>query len=160
MNIADKKVQRLIDAENKRIALRDQFAATAPITLDQVLAVSGDPDADMQGDHTRVAVYALWAIMRYEYADAMMAERRKTMFEAAEEQKPTTAFALDGSHDNPENKEGWIVYAADTCPVLWCTAVDVMLRDGSIALNRRADSLSWKRTPAPGRIVAYRVVQP
>lgn len=91
----EKKVQDLIDAEYKRIALRDQLAATAPITLDQVLTVFGDPEADMLDDHTRAAVYGIWAMMRYEYADAMMTERRRTMFEATEEQKPTTAVRPD-----------------------------------------------------------------
>lgn len=77
----EKKVQNLIDAEYKRIALRDQFALVA------LQGLSSKPETSRSIEHivNRVAADA------YAYADAMMAERRRTMFEAAEEQKPTTA---------------------------------------------------------------------
>ena len=73
--MCEEKVKPVITAECDRVALRDQFATTAPITIEQVLEVYGDPEADMQGDHTRAAVYAVWSTLRYEYADAMMVER-------------------------------------------------------------------------------------
>lgn len=58
-----------------KLILRDRFAYNAPITLEQVLVVFGDPEANMQNDDTRAAVNGLWSFMRYEYADAMLAER-------------------------------------------------------------------------------------
>lgn len=156
----EKKVQNIIDAEYKRIALRDQFASSAPVTLEQVLAVFGDPDANMQGNHTRVAVYALWAMMRYEYADAMMTERRRTMFEAAEEQAHPTSIPYSKSGQPGPGADGWIKHDSDVCPVLGCISVDMKFRNGSVSLNRRADALVWVRSKEPAGIVAYRVVRP
>lgn len=56
------------------ISLRDYFAAHAPIGFDAALDAYGAAQLD-QADWDPFMV--LWAYMRYQYADAMLAERDK-----------------------------------------------------------------------------------
>jgi hypothetical protein len=61
------------------ISLRDYFAAQAPIDAKMVLAVWGDeslagPPSD---DRARASFMAVWALLRYEYADAMLEHRKQ-----------------------------------------------------------------------------------
>ena len=54
--------------------LRDWFAAQAPITFEVVmLTYGGEPHITQDVD--RAAFFAVWAMLRYEYADAMLAAR-------------------------------------------------------------------------------------
>lgn len=57
--------------------LRDDMAMNAPVTFFQALSIWGDPSVNLHDDRTRAAFYAVWAGLRYEYADAML-EARKT----------------------------------------------------------------------------------
>lgn len=62
---------------NGGMSLRDYFAAHAPVDAKMALAVWGK-DANLAGppadDAARAAFMAVWALLRYEYADAMVAE--------------------------------------------------------------------------------------
>ena len=61
----------------EHMSLRDYFAAHAPITLEDVLAVGGWRDATvLQEDVGRAAVFAVWSGLRYEYADQMLEARK------------------------------------------------------------------------------------
>ena len=54
--------------------LRDWFAAQAPITFEFVmLAYGGEPHITQDAD--RAAFFAVWTMLQYEYADAMLAAR-------------------------------------------------------------------------------------
>lgn len=54
------------------MTLRDYFAAKAPVTFDVVtLAYGGEPSITQDVD--RAAFFAVWAMLQYEYADAMIA---------------------------------------------------------------------------------------
>ncbi|WP_191569165.1 hypothetical protein [Paracoccus yeei] len=54
--------------------LRDWFAAHAPITFDVVMLVyGGEPHITQDAD--RAAFFAVWTMLQYEYADAMLAAR-------------------------------------------------------------------------------------
>lgn len=104
ITVEEKKAQDLIDAEYKRIAQRDQFAMAALQGLCSKPETSGSID--------RIVNRApLIAAEAYSYADAMMAERRKTMFEAAEEQKPTTAQGVSAN----EALRQLVGYVEDMC---------------------------------------------
>lgn len=72
--------------ETGAMTLRDQFA----VVVLQGLCSKPETSRSIEHIANRVAAEA------YAYADAMMAERRISMFEAAEEQKPTTAVSPQG----------------------------------------------------------------
>lgn len=56
------------------MSLRDYFAAQAPITFEVVmLTYGGEPHITQDAD--RAAFFAVWTMLRYEYADAMLAAR-------------------------------------------------------------------------------------
>lgn len=55
--------------------LRDKLAMAAPITFEVALRVWGDSDVNLSDDTTRAMFFAVWALARYEYADAMLEER-------------------------------------------------------------------------------------
>jgi hypothetical protein len=60
------------------MSLRDWFAGQAPVTLfDAAMACgwSSLDAADMAQDSHRVVLWAVMTLMRYEYADAMLATR-------------------------------------------------------------------------------------
>ena len=57
------------------IALRDYFAARAPITYDEVVRIYGC--AMPNDDVGRASFMTVWALLRYEYADAMLVQRRE-----------------------------------------------------------------------------------
>jgi hypothetical protein len=59
------------------ISKRDYFAANSPIGFGVALRVWGDPDVDLNDDTTRAAFLSVWAMLRGEYADAMLAEGAK-----------------------------------------------------------------------------------
>lgn len=59
------------------MTLRDYFAAHAPVELGTVLKVYGDENADLFLDNVRASYMAILAMVRYEYADAMLTEREK-----------------------------------------------------------------------------------
>lgn len=59
------------------MSLRDFFASKSPITFEQVKKVYGDDNPDMADDLTRKVFYGTWALMNYEYADAMLSERNE-----------------------------------------------------------------------------------
>lgn len=56
--------------------LRDDMAMNAPITFEQALRIWGDDSVDLFSDPTRATFYAVWASLRYEYADAMLEARK------------------------------------------------------------------------------------
>ncbi len=51
---------------------RDYFAAHAPIDFDFALRIWGDPESNLLLDSNRETFLAMWAFLRYEYADAMI----------------------------------------------------------------------------------------
>lgn len=60
------------------MTIRDYFAATAPVTVQDAIDVSGYKDRDcLKHDADRNVVFAVLTTMRYEYADAMLAERKQ-----------------------------------------------------------------------------------
>lgn len=62
----------------KQCISRDYFAATAPVTVQDAIDVSGYKDRDcLKHDADRNVVFAVLTTMRYEYADAMLAERKQ-----------------------------------------------------------------------------------
>lgn len=60
------------------VTLRDHFAVKAPIDFNVVCRAWGGDDPNLLEDKTRAAFFAVWALLRYEWADAMLAERAKT----------------------------------------------------------------------------------
>lgn len=68
--------ERIENYGDAGMTLRDYFAAKAPITFEQVKQIYGDDDPDMQNDMVRATVYSIWALARYEYADAMLREKK------------------------------------------------------------------------------------
>lgn len=59
------------------VSKRDYFAANAPVSFDVALRVWGDPEVNLHDDETRKAFFGVWALLRGEYADAMLAEFAK-----------------------------------------------------------------------------------
>lgn len=58
--------------------LRDYFASNAPVTVQDAIDVSGYKDRDcLKHDADRNVVFAVLTMMRYEYADAMLSERKR-----------------------------------------------------------------------------------
>ena len=57
----------------EHVNLRDWFAGSAPITIDDAMYVCGDISLAL--DSERAVLLATLALMRYEYADAMLAKR-------------------------------------------------------------------------------------
>ncbi|MBS7703283.1 hypothetical protein [Chelatococcus asaccharovorans] len=55
------------------MCLRDYYAAHAPVDYLAAMAVHGGRP-NLNNDQERAAFFAVWALMRYEYADAMIAE--------------------------------------------------------------------------------------
>lgn len=56
---------------------RDMLAMTAPVTLEQAVFAAGFPSMDdLREESRRVAIWATMAVLRYEYADAMLAARK------------------------------------------------------------------------------------
>lgn len=51
---------------------RDTFALQAPITKDMVDAVWGDTDVNLHDETTRAAYFAVWSLLAYEWADALI----------------------------------------------------------------------------------------
>jgi hypothetical protein len=71
----------------ENIALRDRLASCAPVTMFDAAMACGfhGLEADRMTDRTfRVTVFAVMAVMRYEYADAMIAVRATAATAAAE----------------------------------------------------------------------------
>lgn len=58
------------------MSLRDYLAGQAPITLADAQVIMG-ATFDVNNDKDRAAIMLVLALMRYEYADAMIAERAK-----------------------------------------------------------------------------------
>lgn len=54
--------------------LRDYFATHAPVSLADAVTVFGTYP-DMNSDTERAAFMSVWSLLRYEYADAMLAQR-------------------------------------------------------------------------------------
>lgn len=60
------------------MTLRDWFAGQAPITWGTALQMCGFPnETDICIDSNRATIMAVMAMARFEYADAMLAERAK-----------------------------------------------------------------------------------
>lgn len=57
------------------MTLRDYFAARAPVEYGMVCSTFGETSPNLNNEATRAAIMSVWAFLRYEYADAMMAER-------------------------------------------------------------------------------------
>lgn len=57
------------------MTLRDYFAAKAPVAFGMAVAVWGDDQLALHDDRTRAAFLAVWAMLHYEWADAMLAAR-------------------------------------------------------------------------------------
>jgi len=66
------KSEREVDSD-----LRDDFAINAPIDFDLALSVWGDRSVNFNDDSTRNCFNAVWASLRYEWADAMLEARKK-----------------------------------------------------------------------------------
>jgi len=58
------------------MSLRDYFAAHSPVDYLAAMAVHGGRP-NLNNDHERAAFFAVWALMRREYADAMLSECSK-----------------------------------------------------------------------------------
>ena len=81
------------------LMIRDWLAAQAPITDQMAAYAMGlDDGIDLTCDLNRHALFAVWAMMRYEMADAMLAERSKAMVAPADHSK-TLLNALTGLTD-------------------------------------------------------------
>ena len=52
--------------------LRLAVLANSPITFEFALKVWGDPDVNLHDDTTRHCFFAVWALVQYEYADAVI----------------------------------------------------------------------------------------
>lgn len=61
---------------------RDALAKDAPITIELVEKVWLG-EIDWSNDNTRTCVFAVWALLRYEWADAMIKESDSTAREQA-----------------------------------------------------------------------------
>lgn len=59
------------------ISKQEFFAAQAPVDFDLVARVWGDPDVNLHDEQTRAAFFGVWAMLRVEYANAMLEETAK-----------------------------------------------------------------------------------
>ncbi|PJN96852.1 hypothetical protein CNY89_00135 [Amaricoccus sp. HAR-UPW-R2A-40] len=59
------------------MSMRDWFAGNAPVTAENVTYAMGSTIWDLSSESGRAAFFAVMALLRYEYADAMLAERQK-----------------------------------------------------------------------------------
>lgn len=61
------------------MTLRDYYAAHAPVDVKMALVAWGDPKlaGPPSDDEGRAAFMAVWALLRYDYADAMLEERKR-----------------------------------------------------------------------------------
>jgi hypothetical protein len=58
------------------MTLRDWFAGQAPVPLGDAARVCGwPPEFNLTTDSERATLWAVMAMLRYEYADAMLVER-------------------------------------------------------------------------------------
>lgn len=62
------------NASNGGMTLRDYFAAHAPVSYEAARHVYGG-DGMWNDDCSRAAFFAVWTMLRYEYADAMIEAR-------------------------------------------------------------------------------------
>lgn len=67
----------LFTTHNQGMTLRDYLAAHAPITISDAKEVFGDPDAKMVEEAVCAGVLMIYAMLRYQYADAMIKERKE-----------------------------------------------------------------------------------
>lgn len=68
----------LIESLQTGLSVRDYFASKAPVTVQDAIDVSGYKDRDcLKHDADRNVVFAVLTMMRYEYADAMLSERKR-----------------------------------------------------------------------------------
>lgn len=58
------------------MTLRDYFAAKAPVDFGVAVAVWGENRLALDEDRTRAVFLTVWAMIRYEWADAMLAARK------------------------------------------------------------------------------------
>lgn len=72
----------------ERKKLRDQLAAHAPVDFMAAHQTYGR-ELNLNSDQERAAFFAVWALLRYEYADAMLHER------SAVKPQPVLAFYKD-----------------------------------------------------------------
>lgn len=63
--------------EQYGMSLRDWYAGRAPIGFNMVCKVWGSDDPALTEDPTRAGFFAVWAMLCFEWADAMLAERGK-----------------------------------------------------------------------------------
>lgn len=56
------------------MSLRDWFAGQSPVTFDVVIRVYGG-EPHLTTDADRAAFFAVWTMLQYEYADAMLEAR-------------------------------------------------------------------------------------
>lgn len=62
---------------NSGMSLRDWFAGQAPVTMGDAARVCGwPPEFNLTQDSDRAAFWAVMAMLRFEYADAMIVARR------------------------------------------------------------------------------------
>ena len=77
------------------LTVRDYFAAHAPITLQDAIKTCGYPDGHYIGDDDeRRTVFVMMAMLRTEYADAMIAELREEELTAIQEAAIATGGKL------------------------------------------------------------------
>lgn len=58
-------------------SLRDTLAMHAPISYEVALAVWGDDSPYLHQDLSRASFFSVWAMLQYEWADAMLTARQK-----------------------------------------------------------------------------------
>lgn len=91
------------------MALRDWLAGQAPVAWAEARALCGwSEDEDFTSDSTRAVLFTIMAMLRYQYADAMLAARVTPT--------PVSTFSADAApalaHPTPIQKDPVIVLAA------------------------------------------------
>jgi hypothetical protein len=59
------------------MSLRQYYAAHAPVSYEMACAAWGDQRPFINDDATRAGFMAVWAMLRFEYAEAMLHEERR-----------------------------------------------------------------------------------
>lgn len=57
------------------MSLRDYLAAHAPVSFDAAISAFG-ADPNFNRDNERAAFFAVWSLLRFEYADTMLEARK------------------------------------------------------------------------------------
>ena len=88
--LRDFQVAKALDKfskDAKEQDLRDSFASSSPVTFKMVRRVWSEGEIDWLNDHQRHSFMSLWAMLNYEYADAMLLERTNSTIRKEHERR-------------------------------------------------------------------------